>query len=334
MTETPPHELRTLRGVPAPVERALGAALSRGPGYEPTPIGTVFDATSVRGYYIDFRAKTDAATAADPAALPPGQLIQLALGWWEHHVHGDEAALGRFLELLPAIEARGERAADGLRWPFQVTVAKYGLQPGWCSALCQGQGGSVFVRAHQATGEDRYGQLAREALGPLLHDGDNDLVATLPAGPVLQEAPSTPRSHILNGWMSALWGLWDASAGLGDERAREVFEASVDALVAMLPAYDVGWWSRYGLFPHPIADLAKPIYHRFHVTQLRVFHRLTGRAAFAETADRWASYDRALPRARALAHKAVFAAVDGRRRRRWAASTSHVRDSQLPRGGS
>src|SRR3954452_2476732 len=135
MSETPLHMLRGNRALPAPVERAVNAALSRGPGYEPTPIGPAFDASSVRGYYIDFRAKTGAATAHDPSALPPGQLIQLALGWWEHHVAGDPGALERFLDLVEAVERRGERAEDGVRWPLAVTVPKYGLAPGWCSAL-------------------------------------------------------------------------------------------------------------------------------------------------------------------------------------------------------
>src|SRR5947199_5011356 len=99
MSETPPHMMRSNRAVPAPVERAVNAALSRGPGYEPTPIGPAFDDRSVRGYYIDFRAKTTSPTARDLDVLPAIQLIQLALGWWERHVAGDDSALQRFTEL-------------------------------------------------------------------------------------------------------------------------------------------------------------------------------------------------------------------------------------------
>src|SRR3954470_23052694 len=197
MSETPLHMLRGNRALPAPVERALNAALSRGPGYEPTPLGPAFDDTSVRGYYIDFRAKTTSPTAGDAAALPAIQLIQLALGWWERHVAGEEAALERFLALCAEVEQRaveGSAAAE-LRWPVGVAVPKYGLSPGWSSALAQGQAGSVFVRAHLATGEDRYGELAVRAVEPFL--GASELVSD---GPILEEAPSDPPSHVLNGW--------------------------------------------------------------------------------------------------------------------------------------
>jgi hypothetical protein len=309
--------VRGNRAIPAPVERAINAALSRGPGYEPTPIGPAFDDVSVRGYYIDFRAKTTSPVAGDAAALPAIQLIQLALGWWERHVAGEEAALTRFFELCADVERRaveGSAAAPELRWPVGVAVPKYGLAPGWSSALAQGQAGSVFVRAHLANGDDRYAELALRAVEPFL--SGSELVSP---GPILEEAPSDPASHVLNGWMSALWGLWDVQLGLGDPRAHTTFETSVACLRACLPSYDIGWWTLYSLYPHALKDLAKPIYHRFHVTQLEVYHRLTGFDDIAETRDRWESYDRPVPRARAIAQKAAFAVAESRRRRRWTA---------------
>jgi hypothetical protein len=318
MSETPLHLIREHRAIPAPLERALNAALSRGPGYEPTPIGPAFDDRSVSGYYIDFRAKTTSPIAGDAAALPAIQLIQLALGWWERHVAGDAAALDRFLELCAEVERRavdGGAAGRELRWPVGVAVPKYGLAPGWSSALAQGQAGSVFVRAHLASGEDRYAELARRAVEPFLA-ASSELVSE---GPILEEAPSDPPSHVLNGWMSALWGLWDVQLGLDDARARSRFEESLTCLRSMLPRYDTGWWTLYSLYPHALQDLAKPIYQRFHVTQLEVYQRLTGFDDIAATRARWASYDRPAARLRAIGQKAAFAVAESRRRRRWSA---------------
>jgi hypothetical protein len=314
--------VRSNRALPAAVERAMNAALSRGPGYEPTPIGPAFDDRSVRGYYIDFRAKTTSPVAGDAEALPAIQLIQLALGWWERHTAGEQGALDRFVALCGAVERRAVAAGTELRWPVGVTVPKYGLAPGWTSALAQGQAASVFVRAHLATGEDRFAGLARHAVEPFVAADASALVSHTPSGPVLEEAPSSPASHILNGWMSALWGLWDVQLGLDDARARELFDGSLGCLRAFLPAYDTGWWTLYSLYPHAIKDLAKPIYHRFHVTQLEVYHRLTGLADIAETRDRWAAYDRAERRVLAVAQKAVFAVTESRRRRRWERSNA------------
>jgi hypothetical protein len=70
--------------------------------------------------------------------------------------------------------------------------------------------------------------------------------------------------------------------------------------VRKLPQYDVGWWSKYSLYPHRLPDLAKPFYHRLHVTQLDVLYRLTGIDEFRARAARWRSFDRA---------PAVFTAV-------------------------
>jgi hypothetical protein len=304
--------IRGNRAIPAPVERAINAALSRGPGYEPTPIGPAFDDVSVHGYYIDFRAKTTSPVAGDAGALPAIQLIQLALGWWERHTAGDDGALERFLQLCSEVERRAVGDGAELRWPVNVAVPKYGLAPGWSSALAQGQAGSVFVRAHLASGDDRYAELALLAVEPFL--AGSELVTD---GPILEEAPSDPPSHVLNGWMSALWGLWDVQLGLGDARARSLFDASVGCLRTALPSYDTGWWTLYSLYPHPLKDLAKPIYHRFHVTQLEVYHRLTGFADIGAARARWASYDRAPSRGRAIAQKAAFAVADSRRRRAW-----------------
>jgi hypothetical protein len=87
----------------------------------------------------------------------------------------------------------------------------------------------------------------------------------------------------------------------------------------MLPEYDTGWWTRYALYPHALPDLAKPIYHRFHVTQLRVFQRLTGDPRLDELASRWHRYDRGPNRLAAIAQKAAFSALEAPRRRRWRA---------------
>jgi D-glucuronyl C5-epimerase C-terminus len=317
MSETPLHMMRGNRALPAPVERALNAALSRGPGYEPTPIGSAFDDTSIRGYYVDFRAKTTSPTAGDAESLPAIQLIQLALGWWERHIAGDPAAEQRFLALCGAVEERSISEGGARLWPVNVAVPKYGLAPGWFSALPQGQAASVFVRAHLATGEDRFAELARGAIEPFLDPNGSALVTTTAAGPMLEEAPSDPPSHILNGWMSALWGAWDVQLGLGDAAAAELFQTSVGRLRASLSDYDTGWWTLYSVYPHRIADLAKPIYHRFHITQLEVYERLTAYSEFGETRARWVGYDRAGHRLRAVTQKAAFAALESRRRKRW-----------------
>jgi hypothetical protein len=290
---------RSLPGAVGLARGAWNAALARGHGYEPQPLGARMSATSVEGYFVDLMAKTH--DESEPSSLLPADLAQLALGWGERLLAGDPGAGERLTELAELLAAAAVEAPDGLRWPYGLAVPKYGLAPPWYSAMAQGQAASVFVRALRHTGDDRYRHLASAAIGPLLVEGESDLVTQTPGGPILEEAPSEPRSHILNGWIYALWGVFDVAVGLGDARARRRFDDSAGCLAELLPRYDVGWWTRYSLFPHRLSDLAKPFYHRLHCTQVEVLWRLTSLEPFARAAERWQRYDRWPNRCAAIA---------------------------------
>jgi hypothetical protein len=287
------------------ITKYLNSAFSRGVGYERQPPGTFFEADRVRGYFIDFRAKTTSSSAAQPDELAPAGLAQLGLGFWELSLAGDANATTKFLQVCDSIERRAEPYGDELRWPYYMSVAKYRLKPPHYSALAQAQIASAFVRAHLLRGDPHHAEVALAAIRPLLDRG-SDLVAATVDGPVPEEAPSQPPSHILNGWIYALWGLWDVHLGLREPLAGDMLTASIDCLRLKLPAYDVGWWSKYSLYPYVLGDLAKPFYHRLHIDQLEVMYRLTGFSDFAEIARRWRDYDTPSRRVVSILHKALF----------------------------
>jgi hypothetical protein len=274
-------------------------------------MGMQFVDEPLRGYLIDFRAKTHASTSATPAALGPAALAQLALGWWERIVSGETELRPRFLETAVALRARAESTRQGLLWPYTDDLPKYGLEAPWYSAMAQGQAASVLARVASATGDPDDARAAVAALDPLLRPAVPLLVADTAEGMVLEEAPSDPPSRILNGWIFALVGFWDVGSGLDHAPSVHAFTEGLAALERSLPLYDVGWWSRYSLYPHRQVDLAKPFYHRLHVAQLAALHALAGIDAFRETSRRWAAYDRPAARSRALLQKAVFRTVRG-----------------------
>lgn len=281
---------------------AANAAFSRGYGYEPQPLGK-FDCVGVGDYFLDLRLKTDGSTSDD--RLGPADLAQLALGWWGHAIRFEKrGADSRFLELASQLLATGTKAPDGLRWPYLIHVPKYGLEPPWNSALAQGQIASVFVRAFLKTGDDAYAEAARLAVGPLVA-AESDLVTQTPDGPILEEVPAFTQSHILNGWIYALWGLWEVRVALQDDLAGETFQRSSSCLHRMLDLYDLGWWTRYGLQKGRFDDVAKPFYHRLHADQAEVMYRLTGRPGFASAATRWRLYDTPRNQLRAVATKGL-----------------------------
>jgi hypothetical protein len=275
-------------------------------------MGRQFDGRDVRGYFIDFSAKTLTPGAGKPEGLRPAAKAQLALGWWERSLLGDGGAGDRFLPICVLLLETAEKGAASLRWSYDVPVPKFGLEAPWYSALAQGQIASVFVRAHLQTGDDRWAEAARLALAPLIDD-ESDLVGVTDAGPVLEET-SQCHAHILNGWVFATWGLWDVRIGLRDETVEPRLTATVECLRRLLPRFDLGWWTRYSLLDGAGPDVAQPFYHRLHVDQAEIMHRLTGFGAFGEAAGRWRAYDTPLGRTRAIANKAFFAAAQAARR--------------------
>jgi hypothetical protein len=148
--------------------------------------------------------------------------------------------------------------------------------------------------------------LARAAIQPLLQREAPTVVAETEAGRALEECPTEPPSLILNGWVYALWGLRDVALGLQLEPAQALLDESVSCLATMLPRYDVGWWTRYSLYPHRLPDLAKLYYHRLHIVQAEVLGALTGNALFQSTADRWRAYDTWHHRVALVAQKIRF----------------------------
>jgi heparosan-N-sulfate-glucuronate 5-epimerase len=278
-------------------------------GYEPLPPGSFFDDGAVRGYFIDFRAKTTSPEAKSPSLLLPADLAQLALGWWDRALAGEQGAMEPFEHACALLVESAETRTDELRWAYNIGVRKYKTEPPTYSAMAQGQIASTFVRAFLADANPRHAEIALAAIRPLVEEGGSDLVSLTPAGPVLEENPGTPPSHILNGWIFSLWGLWDVAVALGDEAARKTYDASLNCLRQMLDRYDLGWWTRYSLYPHLLPDLAKPFYHRLHIDQVEVLFRLTGYDEFGSAARRWRKYDTHAHRTAAIVQKTLFVAT-------------------------
>jgi heparosan-N-sulfate-glucuronate 5-epimerase len=291
--------------------RVFGVISSKGPGYEAQPPGLFFEPDRVGGYFLDYRLKTEAKAARNPGALLPVTLAQLALGWYERMLLGDRRASEHFERTCAQLLSRASQEAGGqLLWPYEEVVPKYGLNGRrWYDGMTQAQAASTFVRAFLQSGRSEYEIAARGAIEPLLRM-DSRFVTMTSAGPILEEGGSRPPAHILNGWIFSIWGLWDVRSAFQEPRIDPLLNATIDCLRAKLHEYDVGWWTRYSLFPHVLPDLAKPFYHRIHIDQMAVLYRLTGIAEFRSAAERWENYDRPVGRFMALAQKVPFKIVD------------------------
>jgi hypothetical protein len=183
------------------------------------------------------------------------------------------------------------------------------LKAPWCSALSQGQGISLLVRAYRETGAVAYLEAAKRAFDSFRKSTHEGGVAFRDARGNLwfEEYIVSPPTHILNGFIWAAWGVYDYFLMTGSQPARDLFEQAVITLRTNLDRYDLGFWSLYEESNTMLPMVASPFYHRLHVVQLRIMHRITGDEVFARYADKWESYagSRA-KRTRALCYKSAF----------------------------
>ncbi len=189
-------------------------------------------------------------------------------------------------------------------WEYRDT-----LKAPWYSGLAQGQAISLLVRAHAETGNSKYIEASDLAFESFLKSVDEGGVIFIDEQkqPWIEEYIVHPPTHILNGFIWAVWGVRDYYLATKRQDAQNLLKASVKTLRDNLQRYDLGFWSLYEQSGTFLPMVASPFYHQLHIVQLRIMHRLTGDTVFAEYADRWQRYAARWPnRLRALCYKSLF----------------------------
>jgi hypothetical protein len=276
-------------------------------------------------YYMPFTAKANYPGQYDDAGIPllnyhgklglqynPIAIAQYGLGNYNLFCRtGDSQRRRKFLAVADWLVTHLEKNGSGMwvwnhhfDWEYRTR-----LKAPWYSALAQGQGISVLVRAHRALGGTVYLDAAQRAFEPLLKTVDNGGVAYRDDNghTWLEEYIVFPPTHILNGFIWASWGVYDYFLATGEPAAQRLFDQAVETLAANLHRYEAGFWSLYEQSGTRLKMLASPFYHRLHIVQLEILYRLTGREIFRQFAMRWDGYRKSrLKRAAALLYKAIF----------------------------
>lgn len=179
----------------------------------------------------------------------------------------------------------------------------------WFSGLAQGQGLSVLLRAYAETDDRTYLAAAEDVYKSLTLSMDEGgvLYKDRQGNLWIEEYLVQPPTHILNGFIWALWGIYDYYLVTRDPRTITLFDDFCTTVREHLKDYDIGFWSLYELTPQRIKSLASPFYHRLHVTQLQIMHLMTGDDIFYSYGKKWQGYlENPLFRAIALVYKSGF----------------------------
>lgn len=230
-------------------------------------------------------------TEAYPAAYLPTTIAQYALAQWNAFLAtADEKHKQAFLiQAHWFVEHESRLAIDAGGWSIPFPSHSYNTPESWLSALTQGNVISVLIRAYQLTGNDIFLQVARRAIRTFELDIRDGGVSTSIGdhGIFFEEVAVYPAAHILNGYILALFGLYDYVALTGDSYVDTLVQRSLVTLHALIDGFDTGYWSRYDLRSK---HLATPFYHALHVTLLEALARYSGCQHCSALASRWAAY--------------------------------------------
>lgn len=185
------------------------------------------------------------------------------------------------------------------------------LKGPWISAMAQGEAISVLTRAYRLTGDERYLKQAIRAVAPLTLPIDQGGVRSRIDGflDFVEEYPTTPPQHTLNGFLYTLIGLLDLSAIEPSIEGQVGLSSLIHTLETKWKSWDLGYWSSYDLHVTKSGrrNAATVSYHSLHVAQVGYLAERVDSAPLRACHTRWAGFAQSpANRVRALATKILY----------------------------
>jgi hypothetical protein len=160
----------------------------------------------------------------------------------------------------------------------------------WFSAMAQGQGVSVLLRAFCETRQQEYLSAAQKAIEPIFHDLSEGGISVVKQDDYIfpQEYPTSPASDILNGAIVAYIGVYEYYRVTEELRVKQFCDKIIKTFLSVIDEYDIGYWSLYSRWPKKY--LAPPRYNSLHIAQLRALYLITGEEKFLEYSRKFESH--------------------------------------------
>lgn len=261
-------------------------------------LGRAFSPGELKGYFNDLTAKTNWVGQTDPGGFPlsklsngkvvhfPILLCQKALGHWDLWLlEGSEKHRRAFLELAGWLAENQDDNGGWDSWGAMGQSDQFRY-----SAMAQGEALSVMVRAHELTAAAQFKTACARAVDLMQRPVEQGGVCVYEKDDVfLEEFPARERDTVLNGWIFALFGLYDYLLTFPDQCAGSFFIRSKTSLTRHVAEFDTGYWSYYS---SGTGRLASPFYHHLHISQLQALQKVTSEPILGTVQRRWESYAR------------------------------------------
>ncbi len=255
--------------------------------------GKIYSKTEVKGYYNNLTEKVTRFGYDDdrvPSTIvDTGETIYFSIAIFQYGLAAYDLYLlsdKKDSSMIKKVQACANWAVDNQQKDGAWVTFAYETPEYPYSAMAQGEGVSLLLRAYIATDDKRYLNAAHKACkfmllpfeegGPTKYEGNNVY---------LYECPKDPL--ILNGWIFSIWGLMDYCKMVEDAAVNEVLKRTLTTLEKKLPDFNLRYWSMY----EDGKRISSPFYHKLHVAQLNVMYDLTGKKVYKTYADKWQRYD-------------------------------------------
>lgn len=189
--------------------------------------------------------------------------------------------------LLKWFEANKKPFRDATVWP-QYYDDKYDIPDGWVSGMAIGEILSFYLRIYQALGDPHLLDVSKSIYNCFSIDCEDGGVRRFDRDKNLwfEEFQSRKPSFVLNGFIYAVFGVFDFYRVTRDPEVKAVFDSCVSTLERSLNKYDCGYWSLYDQLK---SELVSPYYQRnVHIPQMDAMYSLTGLDIFKHYRDKWA----------------------------------------------
>ncbi|MBN2031004.1 hypothetical protein JW824_12265 [bacterium] len=217
----------------------------------------------------------------------PVTIAQYGLDNWELYLQTQD---GKYIDVLLIQSDWLVDHQENGKWAYNFEIHERSLQKGWISAMAQGQAISLLLRAWQFTEDSSYFQSAQESLSLFKLDLKENGVSFYESDSSIwfEEYPDPFNpTHVLNGHIWALFGLWDYYRVTHDSVARQLFDAGIQAVEDQIDCYDTGYWVLYEQKP---LRLVSGSYMDLQIDQMVVLYALTQHEVFDVYAKKWYGY--------------------------------------------
>lgn len=217
----------------------------------------------------------------------PTTICQFALSNWERFLStNDRRYYDAFIKQADWLASNQENG----RWNYHFDWQAHALMKNpWASSIAEGQGISVLARAFQSTNDEKYLAAAEKAFAVLTTPiAAGGVAFATDQGVWYEEYPSAEKpSHVFNGHIWALFGIWDLYRVTGNEKARKAFDAGVAVVKADIAKYDTGYWVLYEQQRFFVVDT---LYMNLVIEELKALFAVTKEPVFLDYSARWEKY--------------------------------------------